>query len=287
LAGRSTWSGAIHFALLDAHISLTKATEKYRGRESLKEVCACHHKPFVRKTVCVEGFTRRTQATESADEADAMTDAVKGVPDGDGGYAEVNGEVLTAIEAAGTSHSLTVAAILAPWQVPHERTREMFYITPNKNVPGSKRNVDLLYDVLARGEKVAVTKWAPSGREMLLVIRPVENRLVASVLRFEAEVRDPAPFELVERETSPEEIELATQLLDTLPTKFDFVGARDESVEVRQQAIEAARKGEKVPTRPAPSVAEPEQDLMATLRAALAASAPAAADTGELAGAVN
>jgi len=273
LANRPTWSGALHInAFLEAHISLTKGTEDYRGREGLVELCACHKKPFKRSAVCVEGFTRLTQEMEKEGQTDNTTAGIKGVPNGEDTWVALDDDTIAAIEAAGTKDTITIAAILNPEQIPLERTGGMYYVTPDKKVKGSNKAVELLYDTLVQSVKMAVAKWAPRGREMLVVIRPNEDEetLIASPLLFEAEIRDSVPYRLASRNVSPEEIDLATQLLERLPGEFDFAAATDEAVPVRQEAIDAARNGKDVPVKaPTPAANTATPDMMAALRAAL------------------
>jgi DNA end-binding protein Ku len=224
---------------------------------------------------------------EKDGETDGTTAAVKGVPNGEDSWVVLDDDTLAAIEAAGTSDTIAIAAMLDPEDVPLERTSGMYYITNNKKVKGSKQAVDLLYEVLTKTGKIAVARWAPRGREMLVVIRPVNERLIASVLLFESEVRDAAPYTLTARTVTAEETELAVELLERLPGQFDFAAAVDEAVGVRQQAIEAARAGKPVPVKaPTPST-ESAPDLMAQLRAALDATPAPDAEQVSLAAAAN
>jgi DNA end-binding protein Ku len=225
---------------------------------------------------------------EKAGETDGTTNMVKGVLTGEDEetYTALSEEQLQAIEIAGTSDTITIAAILNPEEIPIERTSGFYYLTHNKKVKGSKRTVKLLHQSLAKPGKIAVARWAPKGREMLIVIRPLDNRLVASVVLYESEVRDHTPFELdPEIEVAPEEVDLAVQLLARLPSEFDFDSAADRAVAVRQQAIEAAREGKPIPTQAPAKPAEEEPDLMSVLRAAVEAGP--AADERELAAAAN
>lgn len=225
--------------------------------------------------MCVEGFTRLTDKMEKEGETEGTTPMVKGVPNGEETWVALDKETLAAVERAGTSDTITIAALVDPERIPLERTSGMYYITPDKKVKGSKKAVDLLYEVLDQAGKMAVSKWAPRGREMIVVIRPVDEKLVASVLLFESEIKDAAPYILTDRSISEDERELAMQLLERLPSAFDFDGARDEAVTVRQEAIEAARAGKPVPVKAPTPAAEGEPDLMDALRAALdAAPAP-------------
>ena len=164
MAPRPTWSGALHLnAFLQAHVSLTKGTEDYRGKEGLTELCACHHKPFERKTVCVEGFTRLTQEMEKAGETDGTTTVVKGVPDGNDGYVVLDDDKLHAIEKAGTSDTITIAAVLEAEQVPLERTSGLYYLSPDKKVKGSKKAVELLHDALRAGREDRCREMGAAG----------------------------------------------------------------------------------------------------------------------------
>jgi DNA end-binding protein Ku len=288
MAPRPTWSGALQInGPLQAHVSLTKGTESYRGKEALTELCSCHQRPFQRKTVCVEGFTRLTQEMEKAGETDGTTTVVKGVPNGDDGdYTVLSEEQLQAIENAGSCDTITIAAILNPDEIPLERLSGFYYITHNKKVKGSKKPVRLLYEALAKPGKIAVARWAPKGREMLIVIRPLQGRLVASVVLYDSEVRDHTPFQMdPETDVAPEEVDLAIQLLGRLPEEFDFDSVADRAVAVRQQAIEAARAGKPIPTQAPAKPAEEEPELMSVLRAAVEATSDPAANEHELAAA--
>jgi DNA end-binding protein Ku len=277
LATRPTWSGALHInAFLTTNISLTKGTEDYRGREGLVELCACHQKPFTRSSVCVEGFTRLTDKMEKEGETDGTTQMVKGVPKGEDTWVALDKDTIAAVEKAGTSDTIRIAALVDPERIPLERTSGMYYLTPDKKVTGSKTAVDLLYEVLDETGKMAVAKWAPRGREMIVVIRPGTETLLASVLLFESEIKDATPYTLTERSISEEERELAMQLLERLPSEFDFDAACDEAVPIRQEAIEAARAGKPVHVAAPTPATEAEPDLMAALRAAL--DAPPAQD---------
>ena len=84
-------------------------------------------------------------------------------------------------------------------------------------------------------------------------------------------MRDATPYTLADDgSVSEEEVDLAIQLLERLPGRFDFDAACDEAVPVRQQAIEAARAGKPVLVKAPTPATEAEPDLMASaLRAAL------------------
>ena len=56
MALKAMWSGVLEVnTLFDVHVSVCKATEEYRGRDLLRELCACCQKPFKRQLVCEAG----------------------------------------------------------------------------------------------------------------------------------------------------------------------------------------------------------------------------------------
>lgn len=266
----SMWSGALRInSLLQAQVAICKGSETYRGKEELKEVCECHQQPFTRETVCEGGRRRLTEAMTKAGETENTTTAVKGVETGEDKYVVLNPEQLEEIAKAGTSDTIELEGVIDAADAPMERTAGLYYMRSDKKVKGAAGVLAVFFAALERSGKVAIGKWAPRGREQLVAIYPVNGALVLSVLMYESEVRPPDEACLISLdEVSDPEVDVAMQLLEGLPGEFDFQAAEDSAVVVRQQAIEAARKGKPIPTREPDSKPEVVPDLMAALQAA-------------------
>lgn len=280
MALRTMWSGPLTiYGPIKAHVAICKGSEPYRGKDQLKDVCACHHQPFTRETVCEGGHKRLTEDLQKKGETDNTTEAVKAVETLDGKFVVLSDATVKQITDAGTSSAIQLAAVINAADVPMERASGLYYLVADKKVKGEDGGpIRLLYALLERSNKVAIAKWSPRGREQLVAIRPVNNVLTVSVLLYESEIKTPDERCILNAASVGDaEVELAGQLIGQLPSDFDFRLATDCAVAVRQEAIEAARAGEPVPTREPVADKEPAPDLMAALQEAtrnLAASTP-------------
>jgi DNA end-binding protein Ku len=121
---------------------------------------------------------------------------------------------------------------------------------------------------LGRSSKVAVAKYAWSGRERLGLLRVWDDVLVLHAMRWPDEVRDPAGLLPPPVELSEDEIQSALALMDTM-TRDDLEGEEfhDACTEAIAQIIEAKRE-HREPPQTEESEARPGQivDLMAALQ---------------------
>jgi DNA end-binding protein Ku len=121
---------------------------------------------------------------------------------------------------------------------------------------------------LGRSSKVAVAKYAWSGRERLGLLRVRDDVLVLHAMRWPDEVRDPAGLLPPPVELSEDEIQSALALMDTM-TRDDLKGEEfhDACTEAIAQIIEAKREHREPPQTEEPE-ARPGQivDLMAALQ---------------------
>ncbi len=270
MALKAMWSGVLEVnTLFDVHVSVCKATEEYRGRDLLRELCACCQKPFKRQLVCEAGRVRLTEEMRERREIENTTETVKGV-EGDGDdYVVIDDYKLDEIAQAGTSASMAVEAIIDLGDVPRERGNGLYYLRANANVKKSEQAVEVLCAVLARDQKAIITKWAPRGRELLVAIYPKDGALLMQSLMYEPQVRAPDERCLIgEDGVSQAEIEVATRVLSELPSVFDFAAARDEAVLARQEAIHGARNNEPIAKKQEVTSTGAAPDLMAALLAA-------------------
>ncbi|MFI0545240.1 Ku protein [Streptomyces sp. WSLK1-3] len=124
----------------------------------------------------------------------------------------------------------------------------------------------LLRQALARSSKVAIAKYAWSGRERLDLLRLREDAIVLHAMRWPDEVRDPAAVDPPNETLSQEELDGALALVGRM-SRDDLEGPEfaDTYTDALAKIIESKR-GDK----PLPDVPEPEQpgkvlDLMAAL----------------------
>ncbi|MGW1245693.1 Ku protein [Streptomyces bobili] len=140
----------------------------------------------------------------------------------------------------------------------------------------------LLRQALARSAKVAVAKYAWSGRERLGLLRVRDDVIVLHAMRWPDEIRDPAELLPPPVEISQEEIDGALALMDTM-TREDLEGEefRDTYTDALAQVIEA-KQGDK-PLPEAPQAEEPGKvlDLMAALTESVSKAKAARGETDD------
>jgi DNA end-binding protein Ku len=144
-----------------------------------------------------------------------------------------------------------------------------YYLEPESQ--GTKPYI-LLRDALERSEKVAVVKVALRQRESLATLRVREGVFVLETMLWPDEVRTPK-FEFLDEdvEIRPQELTMASSLIESMAGDFDPSQYKDAYREALQAVIEAKIEGREV-VQPEEAAAEPgATDLLSALRASVEA----------------
>jgi DNA end-binding protein Ku len=132
---------------------------------------------------------------------------------------------------------------------------------------------------------VALVKIALRQREQLATLRVRDGVFVLETMLWPDEVREPDfPFREEKIDVRPQELAMASSLIETLSGDFDPSKYKDDYREALQAVIDAKVAGREVVTPPSAEAARPAGDLMAALRASIEA---ARAGRGETAAAGN
>ncbi|MEW2160087.1 Ku protein [Streptomyces sp. NPDC007189] len=164
-----------------------------------------------------------------------------------------------------TAKAIEIDAFVPLESIDPIRIAEGYYLQPAGQV--AVKPYKLLVQALGRSSKVAVAKYAWSGRERLGLLRVRDDVLVLHAMRWPDEIRDPTELLPPPVEVSDEEIDSALALMDTMTVdKLEGPDFQDRYTEAIAQIIEAKRE-----EKPLPSVPEPERpaavlDLMAALQ---------------------
>ncbi len=145
-----------------------------------------------------------------------------------------------------------------------------YYLTPD----GAAGNRP--YALLVRGMEdaglVAIAQVVLSGREQLVMLRPIDGMVVMSVLHYPKKVKSRAPFreEIAQEKLTKEEMNLTNTLIDaSILEKFDFQSYKDAYVENLSKLIQLKVDGEEVVQ--APDLEEPRiLNLMEALKKSVA-----------------
>ncbi|MFI9470013.1 Ku protein [Streptomyces sp. NPDC052492] len=249
---RTIWSGAISFGLVTVPINVVSATEDHSVR-----LHQYHLEDMGR--VRVRKFCETEDREVSGDEIGKGYQLTKEqvIP--------ISDDELSSLPLP-TAKAIEIEAFVPLQSVDPIRIGEGYYLQPSGQV--AAKPYKLLRQTLSRSAKVAVAKYAWSGRERLGLLRVHDDVIVLHAMRWPDEIRDPAELLPPPVEVSEDEIDSALALMDTM-TCEDLEGEefRDTYTEAIQEVIEAKREHRELPAAPEP--AEPSGqvvDLMAALQ---------------------
>ncbi|MGW2724997.1 non-homologous end joining protein Ku [Streptomyces sp. NPDC001492] len=247
---RTIWSGAISFGLVTVPINVQAATEDHSirfhqyhledmGRVRVKKVCDLEDREVAQSEIG-KGYEY------AKDQVVAISDAdLRELP-------------------LPTAKAIEIEAFVPLDSIDPIRIGEGYYLAPAGQV--AAKPYKLLVQALGRSSKVAVAKYAWSGRERLGLLRVRDDVIVLHAMRWPDEIRDPAELLPPPTEVSDAEIEGALALMESL-SRDDLTGPEfeDAYTDAMAKIIEAKREHRELPESPEPQ--EPGQvlDLMAAL----------------------
>ncbi len=141
----------------------------------------------------------------------------------------------------------------------------------------AERPYKLLAEVMEREGRAALGRFVLSTKEHLVLLRPSEGMLTLETLYYPEDIRVRDKNEIVERlegvEVSDDELGMAKQLVEGLAKPFAPEAYPNETRAALLEFLEAKAAGQEL--APAEEAAEPAPviDLMAALKASLAAAA--------------
>jgi DNA end-binding protein Ku len=253
---RTIWSGAISFGLVTVPIHVVSATED-------------HSIHFHRVHLPDMGRVRTRKICELEDREVSQSEIGKGYEIARDHIIPVTDQELRDLPLP-TAKAIEIVAFVPLAAVDPIRIAEGYYLQPDGQV--AAKPYKLLRQALARSARVAVARYAWSGRERLGLLRVREDAIVLHAMRWPDEIRDPASLTPPPVEVSEEEIEGALALMDTM-TVEELTGPdfRDAYTEAVAELIKAKRENREPPAAPEPAVETGQLvDLMAALNASVA-----------------
>jgi DNA end-binding protein Ku len=254
---RSSWKGAITFGLVSIPVQLFPATEEHNvhlhqvhekdgGRIRLKRYCELEERevPYREIAKAYEAPDGRRAVLTDEDMAELPLPSKKVI------------DVLAFVDADEIDPLMLNKA----------------YYLQTATASAAKPYV-LLREALTEAGKAAVTKITLRTRESLALLRVHDDLLILQTMLWPDEVREPtglAPEGKVE--IRPQELRMATSLMDTLSEDFDFQALHDDYKEALDSLVTARLDGTE-PAEPDRDSAPPDNvvDLMAALTASVEA----------------
>jgi DNA end-binding protein Ku len=141
-----------------------------------------------------------------------------------------------------------------------------YYVQPE--IAG-ERPYALLLETLRRTGHVGIAQWTLHSREHIVVLRPGRTGLLLHTMYYRAEVRAVDEFRTDTSGISPQELELATLLVQALAGRFQPAKYKDRYQENLRALIDAKVRGAEMEERgPRPALA-PVVDILEALKASL------------------
>ena len=252
---RAIWKGAVAFGLVNVPVRLYAATGEHEvalhqvhredgGRIRYKKVCS------------VDGETVE------------WSDIAKGYETDDGRLVVLDDEDFAALPLT-TSREIEVLEFVPADQVDPILLGKTYYLEPEKT---AVKPYALLRGALEQADRMAVVTVALRQRESMAVLRVRGDVICLQTLLWPDEVRE-ADFPILEADVQvrPQELAMASTLVDSLAADFDPSQYHDRYGAALQQLIEAKIASGETRVPPVPPAAEGAEggevvDLLAALQ---------------------
>jgi DNA end-binding protein Ku len=258
---RAIWSGSISFGLLNVPVKLYSAVSKQTVRfRELRED---------------DGARIRHKRVAEADGKEVPYEKiVKGYEYAPDQYVVLSRDELSELDPKRT-RAIEIQDFVDLDDIDPIYFEQPYYLGPDK---GAERAYALLVQAMKDARKVAIARFVLRNKEHLAAIRPMDDVLTLTTMRFHDEVSSPQDLDgEVFEEAKPKkpekrELEMAKQLIESLTSDFKPDQYRDEYREELLDLLERKAAGKEVVSAP---TEEPKPtkapDLMAALEESLAA----------------
>jgi len=255
---RASWKGQLRFGLVSLGVQALNAHTR-EGSEihfhMLHETC--HRRIEYHKVCPIHGEVPNDEI-------------VMGYEYGRGKYVELEPEELDRAHTE-AEKALTIDTFIEPDQIdPIYFDGRMYYLLPSGNE--SQEAYTVFQEALARKERWGVGQVVFSGKEQLVIVRPVGHLLHMAMLNYDAEIRKPETLEseLVRPRLTPRKLQLAEALIENwTQDDFDLADYQDHYTKKVKRLIEAKIEGREIVA--ADEDEEPEVvNLMEALQQSLA-----------------
>jgi DNA end-binding protein Ku len=260
MASRSVWSGFIRFSLVAVPVKAYTAAAAGGGDISLNQLHkVCNSRIQYKKTCPIHGEVKAEEI-------------VSGYEFDKGQYVVIDPEEVDKLRTP-ADKAINVAAFVTPEQFdPRYFNGKHYYLLPDG--PVGQKTYALLLKAMVETGRYAFAQVVFSGKEQVVLVRPMKDLLVMSMLAFEQEMKSLAEFEpeAPKVELPPAEVAMAKSLVDAMSQDadtFDYAKYRNTYTDKLTQLIEAKMQGKEVVAPPASEVPQ-VANLMEALQKSLA-----------------
>ena len=265
---RTSWKGFIKLSLVSVPVKAFTANDPGAQIRLNQLHCDCNSRIAYKKVCPVHGEVGNDQIARGYEHAK-------------GQYVVIEDEELGKLRTK-SDHSVNIEGFVAPDALdPVYHAGRTYYLLPDGAV-GQKP-----YRLLVRGMQEsgvhALAQVVISQREQLVLLRPLDDMLAMTILSHKKKVKSADLFrdEIEDSECTPEELQLASMLIDASRLKdFDYGSYTDRYVEKLTELIQLKVQGQDLVQ--AEDVEEPKIiNLMEALKQSVAEAQGAAEAAGK------
>jgi DNA end-binding protein Ku len=260
MASRSVWSGFIRFSLVAVPVKAFTAAASGGGDISLNQLHKdCHSRIQYKKTCPVHGEVKTDEI-------------VSGYEFDKGQYVVIDPEEVDKLRTP-ADKAINVAAFVTHDQFdPRYFNGKHYYLLPDG--PVGQKTYALLLKAMTETGRYAFAQVVFSGKEQIVLVRPMKDLLVMSMLSFEQEMKPLSEFEgdAPKVELPKGEVAMAKSLIEAMSQDadtFDFARYRNTYTDKLTQLIEAKMQGKEIVAPPAADAPQ-VTNLMEALQKSLA-----------------
>jgi DNA end-binding protein Ku len=255
---RGIWKGSLNFGLVNIGVELVPMEAPERIDLDLID----------RRDMARIGYQKINKVSGEPVEAE---DVARGYRVSDNRYVLLDDEDLKSANPKATQ-SLELLGFLPLADIPPVYFAKPYLLAPTK---GSEKAYRLLLDALEDAGQVGLGQVVVRTRQYLCAVYPYQKTLVAQLLRYDEELRNPADLGVTPPRAKPlpSELNMAQQLLKSMATDWDPAAYKDE---YRSDLMAMIKKLAKKGTRPVQATPEPAEsearvlDLMTALKRSMA-----------------
>lgn len=243
---RASWKGQLTFGMVSFSVEAFNALDRKESDIHFHQVHATCHKRIRYAKVCPEHGEISKEEIVSAYEVKK------------GKYVEMDASDLESLRTQ-NERTLNIDAFVSPETIdPLYFDGRMYYLAPVG--PGAQEPYAVLAEAMEREDRNGVGQVAFSGKNQLVLIRPLEGVLHMAMLNYAAEIRPPLSVlpAIRKQPKLARQVRMAQSLIEEWSDdKFDFTKYEDMHREKTKELIEAKVRGREI-ERPEEEIEEPE-----------------------------
>jgi DNA end-binding protein Ku len=240
MAARSTWKGFLKLSLVSVPVKAYTASAGSKGEIHLNQLHKeCNSRIQYRKCCPLHGEVDKDSIVSGYEFAKDQ-------------YVVVDPDEIDKLRTP-SDKAINIDTFVPPDELdPIYLTERTYYLVPDG--PVGQKPYTLLLKAMKEKGKYGIAQVVFSGREQLVLLRPMDGVLAMTVLNFQGQVQTPdvVSSEVTEAAVTDEELTLAKTLVDASTRReFDFGTYKDKYHDKLSQLIQAKVEGKEIVAPPA------------------------------------